>query len=58
MIKIRNLSGGCIIWDGNCILGITDVTLPERYYDCYCTKIHGNSFDYEIVKEDDDNEEN
>ena len=50
-IKIRDLPEGLIIWKGKTILGITKATLPEKYYDMYCTKVDGNEFDYELVKE-------
>lgn len=51
MIKIRDLPGGMIIWKGFNILGITKSTLPEKYYDNYCTKVPGNDLDYELIKE-------
>lgn len=50
-IKISELPEGCIIWNDYNILGITKATLPEKYYDCYCTKTIGNEFDYNLVKE-------
>lgn len=49
-IKISELPIGMIIWKKGNILGITRATLPEKYYDYYCTKILGNDFDYEIVE--------
>lgn len=50
-IKISELPEGMIIWKKSNILGITKSTLPLEYYDCYCTKIYGNDFDYELVVE-------
>lgn len=50
-IKISELPEGMIIWKNGNILGITKATLPEQYYDCYCIKIFGNDFDYELVVE-------
>lgn len=50
-IKISELPEGCIIWNGYNILGITKATLPEKYYDCYCTKTVGNEFNFNLVKE-------
>lgn len=49
-IKISELPVGCIIWKKSNILGITGATLPNEYYDFYCTKIPGNDFDYELVE--------
>lgn len=49
-IKISELPEGMIIWKNCTILGITKITLPLEYYDCYCTKIIGNHLDYEIVE--------
>lgn len=51
-IKISDLPGGLIIWNGNNILGITKATLPEKYYENYCIKINGNDFDYMLIKDD------
>ena len=51
MIKISDLPAGMIVWKGYQILGITKATLPEKYYDNYCTKEPGNELDYELVKE-------
>ena len=50
MIKISELPEGMIIWRNGIILGITKLTLPLKYYDCYCTKIIGNYLDFEIVE--------
>lgn len=50
-IKISELPIGMIIWKKSTILGITKATLPEKYYECYCTKILGNDLDYELVVE-------
>ena len=47
MIKISDLPAGMIVWKGYQILGITKATLPEKYYDNYCTKVPGNELDYE-----------
>lgn len=52
MIKISDLPAGMIVWKGYQILGITKATLPEKYYDNYCTKVPGNDLDYELVKEE------
>ena len=46
MIKISDLPAGMIVWKGYQILGITKATLPEKYYDNYCTKVPGNDLDY------------
>ena len=48
--KISELPVGCIIWKKSNILGITGATLPNEYYDFYCTKIPGNDFDYELAE--------
>lgn len=50
-IKISELPEGCVIWKGYNILGITKATLPEKYYDCYCTRTIGNEVDFDLVKE-------
>ncbi len=50
-IKISELPKGCVIWNGYNILGITKATLPQKYYDYYCTKVAGNKVDFELVKE-------
>lgn len=50
-IKISELPHGMIIWKKGFILGITGATLPQKYYACYCTKIIGNDFDWELVVE-------
>lgn len=62
-IKISELEEGLIIWEYNPteeydyeILGITGCTLDKKYYDMYCLGIYGNSHDYLLVKEG--NEEN
>lgn len=46
--KISDLPEGMILWHKGNILGITKCTLPKEYNDCYCTKILGNDFDYEL----------
>lgn len=51
MIKVSDLPAGMIIWKGSKILGITKSTLPEKYYDNYCSKVSGNDLDYELIKE-------
>lgn len=50
-IKISELPVGMVIWKGNEILGVTQFTLPIKYYDFYCKKINGNPKDYEIIEE-------
>lgn len=49
IIKICDLPKGMVIWRKKTILGITGVTLPEKYYEDYCTKIIDNDFDYELI---------
>lgn len=48
-LKINELPKGCIIWYKNSILGITGVTLPEKYYERECIKTLGNELDYCLV---------
>ena len=48
--KIKDLPVGMIIWKKSTILGITKATLPEKYYDYYCTKIIGNDLDFELAE--------
>lgn len=50
-IKISELPEGCVIWNGYNILGITKYTLPDKYYECYCTKTKGNEVDFDLIKE-------
>lgn len=50
MLKISELPAGMIIWKKSTILGITGATLPQQYYDYYCTKIIGNDLDFELVE--------
>lgn len=50
-IKIADLPAGCVIWNDNDILGITQATLPEKYYERCCVKVLGNDFDYQLLKE-------
>lgn len=52
-MKIKDLPIGMIIWyinnDGdNDILGITGMTLDDKYLDYECIKLEGNRFDYMI----------
>lgn len=49
-VKISDLPIGMIIWKGNTVLGITGMTLPSEYYDCFCVKLLGNDVDYELVQ--------
>lgn len=58
-IKISELEEGLIIWEyapteeyDYEILGITGVTLDEKYNDMYCVKIVGNVHDYLLIKEE------
>ncbi len=48
-LKIKELPKGCIIWYKNSILGITGVTLAEKYYERECIKNLGNELDYSLV---------
>lgn len=48
--SIKELPIGMIIWNKNNILEITGATLPQKYYEYYCTKIIGNDLDFELVE--------
>ncbi len=51
LLKVKDLPTGAIILKGKMILGITKATLPQKYYDYYCTKVsEDNEFDYELDK--------
>ena len=48
-MKAKDLEIGCIVWYKDLIVGVKDITLDTKYYECEVSKIVGNRYDYELT---------
>lgn len=48
-MKAKDLEIGCIVWYKDLVVGVKDITLDTKYYECEVSKIIGNRWDYELT---------
>lgn len=48
-MKAKDLDMGKIVWYKDLILGVKDLTLDKKYYECNVYHIFGNKYDYELI---------
>ena len=49
MPKVKDLDMGKIVCYKDLVVGIKDLTLDSKYYECDVSHIQGNPYDYEMT---------
>ena len=48
-MKVKDLWPGSIVWYKYLILGVKQLALDKKYYECEVSKVVGNKYDYELI---------